>query len=165
MTVGKTLEGKAIAFDGQPWEDRPGDLGPRGEEIGARIDAFRRVVAEFVQAMSREIDGGSLTPEELARTNLRVIRTVFGNGSIEILVALHSLGTVGVQELRRHLLGGSPRVLSTKLQVLGGLGLVSRGVTLDHPPRVQYRLTDSGLTVANLGAPVILYLRLLESHP
>ncbi|TLZ97059.1 MAG: winged helix-turn-helix transcriptional regulator [Methanobacteriota archaeon] len=39
-------------------------------------------------------------------------------------------------------------------------GLIRRDVKPTRPPRVSYSLTDHGLTVAKLGEPVFLYLRL-----
>ena len=132
-------------------------------ELPQALLSFRVRSASFAREFSRMLPGATEDREEIAPVNLRVTRAVFGKWSIDILVALFALGVAGFQELRRHLSGVSPRVLSTKLKVLERLGLISRTVLHERPPRVQYRLTEAGLNVAHLGEPVILYLRYLAS--
>jgi DNA-binding HxlR family transcriptional regulator len=63
----------------------------------------------------------------------------------------------------RKLLGSiSAPVLSRKLRFLHDHGLVHRTVISTPVLRVQYGLTDRGLMVAQLGEPVLLYLRLTD---
>jgi len=71
-------------------------------------------------------------------------------------------GSSGFQEIRRGLGRISSRVLSSKLTRMQETGLVQRDVKPTRPPRVVYTLTERGLTVAKLGEPVFLYLRLSE---
>ena len=66
------------------------------------------------------------------------------------------------EELRKTLRPISSRVLSEKVKLLEDTGLVHRSILNTRLPRVQYSLTEKGLTAATLGEPVLLYLRLKE---
>ena len=66
------------------------------------------------------------------------------------------------EELRKTLRPISSRVLSEKVKLLEDTGLVHRSILNTRLPRVQYSLTEKGLTVATLGEPVLLYLRMKE---
>ena len=92
--------------------------------------------------------------------NVEIARTVFGKWSLDILALLYVRQTAGFQELRKALGPISSRVLSSKLTRMQENGLVRRDVRPTRPPRVAYSLTDRGLTVAKLGEPVFLYLRI-----
>jgi len=70
--------------------------------------------------------------------------------------------STGFERLRKTLPGISSRILSAKLKTLEELGLVERKVLATRPPRVNYELTEKGITVAKLGEPVLLYLRYIE---
>ena len=96
------------------------------------------------------------------RTNVRLVRSVFGKWSMEVLVALHGAPSVGFEELRRSLPGISPRVLSLKLKGLEQHGMIRREIIDARPPRVRYTLTDRGWTVAWLSDPVLLFLEQTE---
>ncbi|HEV2165733.1 MAG TPA: helix-turn-helix domain-containing protein [Thermoplasmata archaeon] len=100
-----------------------------------------------------------------AEANLEVAREFFSKWSMEVLVSLYSLHAAGFEELRRHLRGVTPRVLSGKLKALEARHLIVRRVLNDHPPRVQYRLAPDGLTLVRLGEPAFLYLRLHGKPP
>src|SRR5205823_11263398 len=92
--------------------------------------------------------------------NVEIARTVFGKWSLDILTLLYVRQGAGFQEIRRGLGRISSRVLSSKLTRMQETGLIRRDVKPSRPPRVTYSLTDRGLTVAKLGEPVFLYLRL-----
>lgn len=92
--------------------------------------------------------------------NLEIIHEFFGKWSLEILVTLSSLRAAGFEELRRQLRGITPRVLSGRLKSLEGRNLVVRQVLDERPPRVRYRLAPDGETLARLGEPIFLFLRL-----
>ncbi|MCI4361295.1 MAG: helix-turn-helix transcriptional regulator, partial [Thermoplasmata archaeon] len=98
-----------------------------------------------------------------ARSDLQVLRSIFGKWSPDVLVALHAVPAVGFEELRRALVGISPRVLSLKLKELEQNGMVHREIIDSRPPRVRYALTDRGWTVAWLAQPVLLYLRHIQA--
>jgi len=66
------------------------------------------------------------------------------------------------EELRKTLRPISSRVLSEKVKLLEDTGLVHRSILNTRLPRVQYSLTEKGLTVATLGEPVLLYLMMKE---
>ncbi len=121
-----------------------------------------RVYAAQAESFSRSLMARSGTiftrePDVSANLNVEIAKAVFGKWGLEILSVLYSLKAVGFEELRRHLGGIRPSVLSVKLLALEGQGLVSRTVLPTHPTRVQYSLTRDGLIVVKIGEPVILF--------
>jgi DNA-binding HxlR family transcriptional regulator len=96
--------------------------------------------------------------------DLRLVRSVFGKWSTEVLVVLHTAPSVGFEELRRALPGISPRVLSLKLKGLEQYGMVRREILDSRPPRVRYSLTERGWTVAWLSDPVLLFLEQAQAR-
>lgn len=130
---------------------------------------FERRFAELVETcsrFSREIlrdagwNGDSIALLDPVAMNVEIARTVFGKWSLDILTLLYMRQAAGFQEIRRGLGRISSRVLSSKLTRMQETGLIRREVKPSRPPRVTYSLTDRGLTVAKLGEPVFLYLRL-----
>lgn len=148
-------------------------LAPREQPPEMRVDALskrlERRFSELVETCSRysrEIardagwNGGSLGLLDPVTMNVEIARTIFGKWSIDILTLLYLRQSAGFQEIRRGLGRISSRVLSSKLTRMQENGLVQRDVKPTRPPRVAYSLTEHGLTVAKLGEPVFLYLRL-----
>jgi len=134
----------------------------RGEDsLAARFEAFSEGASKFSRGIEPHAEGRWMTEE--AEANLRIARTVFGKWSLEILVLLYTMKRLGFEQMRKSLGGISPRVLSEKLKLLEGEGLVRRQVLSVAPTRVHYSLTQKGLTVARLGEPVFLFLR-REGH-
>ncbi len=124
---------------------------------------FRELSTEFVQSLATQADfstdgSGKAAP----RVNLGLVRSIFGKWTIDILVLFHTETQLGFGELKKALPGISSRVLSSKLKRLEGMGLVRREVLSTHPPRVNYALTERGLTVTRLGEPVLLFLRVSQ---
>ena len=64
-------------------------------------------------------------------------------------------GARRTRDLLERLGGISPKVLTEQLRQLEADGLVAREVFAEVPPRVEYRLTDYGKTLA----PVLLALK------
>ncbi len=56
-------------------------------------------------------------------------------------------GTLRFNELRRELKGVTQRVLTHQLRELEADGLVKRTIFAEVPPRVEYTLTDLGMTL------------------
>ena len=52
-------------------------------------------------------------------------------------------------ELKKNIRGISGRMLSVNLKKLEGHGVIERKVFAEVPPRVEYRLTDFGLELAD----------------
>jgi DNA-binding HxlR family transcriptional regulator len=128
------------------------------EEVDVSFQQFRQSAVRLVEKVTDLLaDGAALPPAP--ESDLKLIRTVFGKWSAEILVALHAAPSFGFEELRRRLSGISPRVLSLKLKELETHGMVAREVMDGHPPRVSYTLTERGWTVAWLAGPALLFLR------
>jgi DNA-binding HxlR family transcriptional regulator len=130
----------------------------RSAASDARIDscfqAFRRRAKEFATGIA-EFAGleASRDPARTAELNREIMRALLAKWSTEILATLYSMRSLGFERLRRALRGISPRVLSAKLKALESQGPVSREVLHERPPRVQYSLTEAGLTVANPNFP------------
>ena len=59
------------------------------------------------------------------------------------------------QDLQDSLAGVAPNTLSARLKHLEANGLVARHTYSEHPPRLEYRLTDKGKTLG----PVLKSLR------
>jgi DNA-binding HxlR family transcriptional regulator len=129
-----------------PWED-----------VDARFREFRAAAVRLVEQV-QDLLAVNSSVRRPAPKDLRLVRSVFGKWSMEVLVALHTTPTAGFEELRRALPGISPRVLSLKLKGLEQHGMVDREIIDSRPPRVRYKLTERGWTVAWLSDPVLLFL-------
>src|SRR5713101_3405498 len=88
---------------------------------------FREVATDFVRGLNADFTVGR-DPSKAIRFNLLIIRKVFSKWSVEILILLYSLKTMGFEQLRRSLEGISSRILSEKLKTLEKLGLVERKI-------------------------------------
>jgi DNA-binding HxlR family transcriptional regulator len=132
-----------------------------GEALEKRFRSFREDVSKFSNQTISDFRIAR-DPSRSVRKNVGVTKAIFGKWGIEILVAIYTLKALRFEELRKILRPISSRVLSEKVKLLEDAGLVNRSILDTHPPRAQYSLTEKGLTVATLGEPVLLYLRLKE---
>lgn len=75
-----------------------------------------------------------------------VERTLSIVGAKWTLLILHNLmdGPRRFGELERVVTGASPKMLTARLRELERLGLVTRAVHAEVPPRVDYTLTEQG---------------------
>lgn len=134
---------------------------PSSRDFRVRFEELREQTAAWVEELTRSeagLNGSDLRAN--AEANLEIVREYFGKWSLEILVTLYALQGAGFEELRRHLRGITPRVLSGRLKLLEGRHLVVRQVLDERPPRVRYRLAPDGVTLARIGEPVFLFLRM-----
>lgn len=76
----------------------------------------------------------------------RALVALDGKWTILIVRDLMS-GTKRFGELRRSLVGISPKTLTDRLRGLEEHGLVERRIFAEVPPRVEYSLTESGRTL------------------
>lgn len=76
----------------------------------------------------------------------RALVALDGKWTILIVRDLLS-GTKRFSELRRSLVGISPKTLTDRLRGLEEHGLVERRIYAEVPPRVEYSLTDAGRTL------------------
>ncbi|WP_238638050.1 helix-turn-helix domain-containing protein [Curtobacterium sp. HSID17257] len=74
----------------------------------------------------------------------RAMLDLLANKWTALAIGVLEDGPLRFGELRRHLQGVSPKVLSASLKRLEGAGLVSRTVFAEVPPRVEYALTPLG---------------------
>lgn len=70
--------------------------------------------------------------------------------SLQVLLVIDGNGVVRFNELGRMIPDISTRVLSTTLKTLEADGLVGRKVYAQVPPKVEYRLTDTGKSLIPL---------------
>lgn len=93
--------------------------------------------------------------EESAQVNamcpIRDVVARFGDKwSLLVLLVINSESTVRFNRLGRLIPDISPRVLSATLRTLEADGLVLRRVYAQVPPKVEYSLSDSGLSLVPL---------------
>jgi DNA-binding HxlR family transcriptional regulator len=75
--------------------------------------------------------------------------------SILILRDLLLKGPRRFQDLQDSLAGAAPNTLSARLKALEKQGLIERKLYSEHPPRLEYHLTDRGRSLG----PVLAALR------
>jgi DNA-binding HxlR family transcriptional regulator len=132
---------------------------PAEVQVERSFREFRESAVRLVERVTDVLGTGD-DPIAAARADLKIVRSIFGKWSADVLLALHAVPAVGFEELRRNLAGISPRVLSLKLKELEQNGMVQREIIDARPPRVHYSLTERGWTVAWLAQPVFMFLRL-----
>jgi DNA-binding HxlR family transcriptional regulator len=143
----------------------PAPTRPPSAPLLARFDEFALAAREFSRSvMAAAPSSVTEEPAEAAAHNLAIVRSVFSKWNLEILALLYSLHTLGFEEIRRQLRAISSPVLSRKLRFLHANGLIERTVLSTPVIRVQYSLAPRGKRVAQLGEPVLLYLRLTEGR-
>ena len=138
---------------------------PETEKLERRFSDLVETCSRFAQEIIRDAawNGGLAGLFDPVTKDMEIARTVFGKWSLDILTLLYLRQGAGFQEIRRSLGRISSRVLSSKLTRMQDSGLIRREVKPTRPPRVMYSLTDHGQTVAKLGEPVFLYLRLTSA--
>jgi DNA-binding HxlR family transcriptional regulator len=75
--------------------------------------------------------------------------------TILILRDLLTKGPQRFQDLQNSLDGAAPNTLSARLKTLEKQGLIERKLYSEHPPRLEYHLTDRGRSLG----PVVAALR------
>ena len=83
------------------------------------------------------------TTQELPEEVARAVDLLGRRWVLAIVYASHG-GATRFNEFKRLLVGITPRMLAQRLQDLEQAGILERVVYDTSPPRVEYRLTDSG---------------------
>ncbi|MFB4312071.1 winged helix-turn-helix transcriptional regulator [Actinomadura sp. GTD37] len=81
-----------------------------------------------------------------------VVDIVFSRWTTPILWSLHAFGRQRFVELERGITGITPKVLTQRLRQLERDGLVIRTYHPEVPPRVEYEISELGLSLAPLFA-------------
>ncbi|WP_436771167.1 winged helix-turn-helix transcriptional regulator [Yinghuangia sp. YIM S09857] len=81
-----------------------------------------------------------------------VVDIVFSRWTTPILWTLHAHGRQRFVELQRRIDAITPKVLTQRLRQLERDGLVVRTYHAEVPPRVEYEISDLGLSLAPLFA-------------
>ena len=131
----------------------------REDSLEEKFLEFGELASVFVREVSSAGRLSRRGETSSVEVNVNITKKVFSKWSIEILMSIYSLNSVGFGDLKRLLSGISSRVLSKKLKDLEELGFVEREVIDSRPPKVRYALSKRGEVLARLGEPVILYLR------
>jgi DNA-binding HxlR family transcriptional regulator len=85
----------------------------------------------------------------------RTLDVIGERWTILILRDLLLHGPRRYQDLQESLAGAAPNTLSARLKAMEAHGLVARKLYSEHPPRLEYHLTDKGRSLA----PVVRALR------
>lgn len=85
-----------------------------------------------------------------------VARALAVVGARWTLVVLHNLmdGPKRFSDLQRHIPAASPKMLTVRLRDLEKLGLLTRTIHAEVPPRVEYRLTARGRSLRPIIASI-----------
>ncbi|MGA7924201.1 MAG: helix-turn-helix domain-containing protein [Thermoplasmata archaeon] len=153
---------KPAAMASRPATSQTGP-GASWSEIDVCFREFRESAVRLVERVN-DLLGSDQPRVNGPPKDLRLVRSVFGKWSTEVLVALHTAPSMGFEELRRSLPGISPKVLSLKLKAMEQHGMVQRMIVDARPPRVRYTLTERGWTVAWLSDPVLIFLQQAEAR-
>jgi len=76
----------------------------------------------------------------------RAVSVLDGKWTLLVLRELFT-GTKRFGELRKALMGISPKTLTERLRVMESQGIIQRTIYPEIPPRVEYHLTDYGETL------------------
>jgi DNA-binding HxlR family transcriptional regulator len=93
-----------------------------------------------------------MTSPEQACPIAPVVDIVFSRWTTPILWALHTYGRQRFVELARLIGGITPKVLTQRLRQLERDGLITRTYYPEVPPRVEYEISELGLSLAPLFA-------------
>ena len=76
-----------------------------------------------------------------------VLSRIGDKWSMLVLITLHTNGIMRFSDIRKTIADVSQRMLTVTLRTLESDGLVERKVYAEVPPRVEYRLTERGLSL------------------
>ncbi|CUU59078.1 DNA-binding transcriptional regulator, HxlR family [Parafrankia irregularis] len=102
--------------------------------------------------MLRTLSADSTTDPESACAISPVVEIVFSRWTTPILWTLHQHGRQRFVELERRITSITPKVLTQRLRQLERDGMVIRTYHPEVPPRVEYEISDLGLSLAPLFA-------------
>jgi DNA-binding HxlR family transcriptional regulator len=107
-------------------------------------------------------------PPELRRQapdDCAVERALAVVGAKWTLVVLHNLmdEPMRFSDLQRHIPAASPKMLTVRLRELEQLGLLTRTIHAEVPPRVEYQLTPQGRSLRPIIASIEKWGRSLRS--
>lgn len=94
----------------------------------------------------------AMTDPELACPISPVVDVVFSRWTTPVLWSLHAFGRQRFVQLERRIKGITPKVLTQRLRQLERDGLVIRTYYPEMPPRVEYEISELGLSLAPLFA-------------
>lgn len=87
-----------------------------------------------------------------------LLRTINKKWTILAVVAVGNFGRVRFNQLRRELIGISPKTLIETLRDLERIGVVNSEKFLEIPPKVEYFLTPEGLDLRSSLMPLVTWM-------
>src|SRR5690606_2119215 len=84
-----------------------------------------------------------------------LVETIFGRWTSHVLWVLNHLGRQRFTDLRAHIPGITPRVLTQRLRQLERDGFVTRTYHPSVPPRVEYEATELARSLSPLFAQMV----------
>lgn len=125
----------------------------------AKFDDAVKHIRVFARAL---VVGSEKLPSHEREKELHAVsessRFIFQKWTLEILYTLGVSKVLRFGMLKTALPGISSRTLSLKLDELERLGFVNRKLYDERPIRVEYSLTEKGMTLAALTTPLVTYL-------
>ena len=117
------------------------------------LSAMNRAHISTSQARptGKQAAAGPASPE-VACPIAPVVDIVFSRWTTPILWALHEFGRQRFVELERRIATITPKVLTQRLRQLERDGLIVRTYHAEVPPRVEYEISELGLSLAPLFA-------------
>ena len=85
----------------------------------------------------------------------RTLDVIGERWTILVLRDLYLKGPRRYQDFQDSLVGAAPNTLSARLKAMEAHGLIERKLYSEHPPRLEYHLTEKGKSLA----PVLKALR------
>ena len=121
------------------------------------------VISECLKRIERCVkeECNDIEPKEVAEELNKLtpaLSVILSKWIPQIIYSLYLRKTMSFNELKKTL-NVSSRVLSDKLKILENSKIVVRIVKPDNPPRVYYRLTDFGQTIALALIPLLIVLK------
>ena len=130
------------------------------EEVKSKVEetiSNGKTVRELLANNSR---GGPWNTEWEVEAAVEALHVFGSRWTIEILSTLYIAGARRFNQLKTLLSGISSRTLSDKLRFLTEEGLVIRQVEDGPPVRVDYILSDHGVTCGRLLSPLVAHLKI-----
>lgn len=134
------------------------DIGSKLDEL---LDNIKDISSDVIRS-HRELDDSELVSE--IKETEEILKQISQKWVIEIVYILFLRKSQRFNDLKSDLGGISSRTLSDKLKMLTDKNYVERKLYDEHPPRVEYTLTEEGKTAAQLLVPLVYYL-LFQKKP
>ena len=129
-------------------------------DVEGHIDGTISSGAHIRNILAKHSKGGPWDTDWEVEAAVEALHVFGSRWTIEILSTLYIAGPRRFNQLKHLLAGISSRTLSDKLRFLVEQDLVIRQVDDGPPVRVQYILSDHGITCGRLLSPLVAHLKI-----